>query len=643
MNFSSSFLRRWATPIAGLVVVALLYAFMRQPHLSSQERQELSSRFHFTALPLPELAGFPHKTVRAVHPSLRRIDGWISTVGAAATLADLDGDGLPNDLCHIDPRDDQVTLSPVPGTGERYAPFALNLAALPYDPATTAPQGCLSGDFNEDGQMDLAVYFWGRSPMAFLHLAGATTGLSAASYSAVELVPGNERWFTQTATQADLDGDGHLDILFGNYFQDGGHILDAKGTGVEVMHNTKSKAFNGGEKHLLLWTGSEKSGQPSVRYKEIKGVFDQEVNHGWTLATAVADLDGDLLPEIYFGHDFGPDRLMHNRSKPGQPAFAVLEGKGGFLTPKSFVLGQDSFKGMGVDFGDLNDDGIFDIYVSNIASEFALMESHLLWLSNDDAKVMANGVAPYKQSSENLGLSRSGWGWEAKLEDMDNDGGLEALQATGFLKGKVDRWPELQALGTGNDQMMDDPSHWPRFKPGDDVSGHEPNAFFARAEDGRFYNIAKDLGMGDPVVTRGIALADVDGDGDMDFVIANQWEPSSFFRNDCPNCGAFLGLHLRLKGPADSVQHQPGHPGNGTVSWPAIGAQAIVKLPGGKHLKAQVDGGNGHSGKRGPDLHFGLGKSQGEVEVELRWRGTDGRLHQQTLRLQPGWHTVQLG
>jgi len=643
MNPRPSFLRRRTTLLAGLAVVGVLYAFMRQPELSSQERLELASHFHLSPKPLPELSGYPHKTVRAVHPSLARIDGWISSVGAGVALADLDGDGLPNDLCHIDPRDDQVTIAPVPDTGDRYAPFALNLAALPYDPSTMAPTGCLSGDFNEDGQEDLLVYFWGRTPIAFLRQAGAAPGLSAASYTALDIVPGNERWFTNAGTLADLDGDGHADILIGNYFQDGGHILDAKGTGVEVMHNTKSKAFNGGEKHLLLWAGAEKGAKPDARFKEVKGVFDDAVNHGWALAVGAADLDGDLLPEIYFGHDFGPDRLLHNRSKPGQPAFAVVEGRGGFATPKSFVLGEDSFKGMGADFGDLNGDGQLDIYVSNITSEWALQESHLLWLSNGDPKLMADGIAPYEQASEKLGLSRSGWGWDTKLVDMDNDGVLEGLQATGFLKGKVDRWPELQSLGTGNDQMMDDPRHWPRFKPSDDVSGHEPDAFFARAKDGRYYNIAQELGMGDPVVSRGIAVADVDGDGDMDFAIASQWEPSKFYRNDCPNCGEFLGLHLRLKGAADSLQHRLGHPDKDTLGWPAIGAQATVKLPDGKKLVAQVDGGNGHSGRRSPDLHFGLGKFHGEVEVELRWRGTDGKPHTQTLRLQPGWHTVQLG
>ncbi|MFZ4701775.1 MAG: CRTAC1 family protein, partial [Candidatus Methylumidiphilus sp.] len=511
-----------------------------------------------------------------------------------------------------------------------------------YDPASMAPMGCLSGDFNEDGLADLLVYFWGRPPIALLRRA-SDPALTALGYTPVDVAPSSERWFSNAGTLADVDGDGHVDLIIGNYFQDGGHILDSKGSGVEEMHNTKSKSFNGGQKHLLLWSGATGGEQPNVSFTEVKGVFDEAVNHGWALGAAAADLDGDLLPELYFGHDFGPDRLLHNRSKPGQVQFVVLEGKRGLLTPKSFVLGQDSFKGMGAEFGDINGDGQLDIYVSNIASEWALQESHLVWLSDGDPKLMQQGIAPYVQGSEQLGLSRSGWGWDTKLEDMNNDGVPEALQATGFVKGKTNRWPELQSLGTGNDQMMSDPRHWPRFKPGDDVSGHEPNAFFARADNGRYYNIAQALGMGDPVVSRGIATADVDGDGDMDFAFANQWEPSVFYRNDCPDCGHFLGLHLRLRGDTDKVQAQAGHPGKDSLGRPAIGAEASVILPDGRRLVAQVDGGNGHSGKRSPDLHFGLGKIATEVDVELRWRGTDGHVHQKLLRLSPGWHTILLG
>ena len=67
--------------------------------------------------------------------------------------------------------------------------------------------------------------------------------------------------------------------------------------------------------------------------------------------------------------------------------------------------------------------------------------------------------------SEPLGLSRSGWGWDAKLADFNNDGTFEALQAVGFVKGKIDRWPELQELAMGNDELLPIPAVGPAFNP----------------------------------------------------------------------------------------------------------------------------------------------------------------------------------
>jgi hypothetical protein len=502
-----------------------------------------------------------------------------------------------------------------------------------------APMGCLPGDVDEDGATDLVVYYWGRTPVAFLRRAAVP---SPGGYARSEVVAGRgERWNTNAATFADVDGDGHPDLVVGNYFPDGARILDARAGGRESMQQGMSRAFNGGRDRVLLWAGPG-------RFREAPGAFGDRVARGWTLAVGAADLDGDGLPELYFANDFGPDRLLHNRSRPGAPRFAVLEGVKRWTTPGSKVLGRDSFKGMGVDFGDLNGDGLLDIYVSNIAGEFSLEESHFAWVSTGRTRQMRDGVAPYVDRSEPLGLSRSSWGWEARLDDFDNDGVPEALQAIGFTRGTTNRWPELHELAMGNDQLTSHPGSWHRFLPGDaDLSGHEPDRFFVRAADGRYYDLAREVGLGLPQVTRGIATADVDGDGRLDFALANQWGPSRFYRNDVPRPGAFLGLHLLLPldGNDGATRVSGGHPGRGVRARPAVGAAATVRLPDGSVRVAQVDGGNGHSGKRSADLHFGLGRlpAGAALRVELRWRGADGRLRAETLRLTPGWHTVLLG
>jgi hypothetical protein len=643
------FMKRQARRLFALAIIVMLYGFARLPEASVAERIEIAARFAFDRRPLPVLSASA-RVVREVNPNLARISAWVSSVGAAVALNDLDGDGLPNDVCYVDTRTNMVIVAPVPGTPARYPAFALDAAPLRYD-ATMAPMGCLPGDLNEDGLMDVLVYYWGRTPIAFLRRdadagPGGAEALSRASYVAREVIPGDERWFSNAATLADLDGDGHVDLVIGNYYADGSRILDAHAAGSEELQHSMSRAYNGGGPRFLLWKGATTGPEPHVRFENAAVGLDAESAHGWTLAVAAADLDGDLLPEIYVANDFGPDRLLHNRSTPGNLRFALLHGRKTFRTPNSKVLGRDSFKGMGVDFGDVNGDGLLDIYVSNIAAEYALEESHFMFVSTGETARMREGTAPYVDRSESLGLSRSGWAWDAKLADFDNDGVLEALQATGFIRGTHNRWPELHELALGNDELVKRARSWPRFQPGDDLSGWQVSPFFVRGRDGRYVDVAREIGF-ESHVSRGIAIADVDGDGRLDFAVANQWQDSHFYRNRSPKAGAFLGLHVRLPvgaGAMDGPSARSGHPTSTLRTRPAIGAAARVYLPDERRLVAQVDGGNGHSGKRSFDLHFGLGglPPTVPVRVDLQWRAASGRVIRTTLRLPAGWHTIVL-
>ena len=619
MKFIETRFHRHLRRLVAIALLCGLYLLARLPDISSNERARLARQFRFERAPLPLISGPEVRSVRPVNPSLRNIQSWISAVGAAVALNDLDGDGLPDDLCYVDTRTDQVIVSPVPGTGARYHPFALDAGPL-YRRETMAPMGCLPGDLNEDGRVDLLVYYWGRTPVLFLHQSGP---MNAAAFRPVELVSGGERWYTNAATLADLDGDGHPDLILGNYFEDGARILDANATVADHMQHSMSRAFNGGSKHFLLWESAAAAG---VRFRDVPNLVDDDVMHGWTLAIGAADLDGDLLPEIYFSNDFGPDRLLHNLSTPGHLEFELLAGVKTPGMPSSRVLGADSFKGMGVDFGDVNADGWPDMFVSNIAAPYALEESHFLWVSTGHIEDMKRGIAPYVDRGEALGVSRSGWGWDSRLADFNNDGVLEAVQAVGFLRGEINRWPELHEVAMGNDELLAKPGSWHHFGPGDDLSGHQHNPFYVRASDGRFYDVAHEMGMDDSHLSRGIAIADVDGDGRLDFALANQWEDSCFFHNASPQPGTFLGLRVR----------------RGAVA--AIGATATVYLPDGRKLVAQADGGTGHSGKRSPEIHFGLGSTSPDqqLRVEVRWRDTNG-IQTTHYLLKPGWHTVQLG
>ncbi len=150
------------------------------------------------------------------------------------------------------------------------------------------------------------------------------------------------------------------------------------------------------------------------------------------------------------------------------------------------------------------------------------------------------------------------------------------------------------------------------------------------------------------MVTKAIALADVDGDGRLDFALGNQWQPSFFYHNVSTNVGAFLGLHLLLPLADETdapLRERAGHPGADLRGRPAYGAQAHLTLPNGRKLVGQIDGGSGHSGRRSPEIHLGLGKidPNAKLDVALTWRDIHGQFQQTTLRLAPGWHSVLLG
>src|ERR1044071_1379688 len=190
LSFLLAQIHRHARRLIAILLLSALYLLARLPDIGSGERTALARRFHFERAVLPAVPGPEIRSVRPVHPSLRHIAAWISSVGAGAALNDLDGDGLPNDVCYVDVRTDQVIVAPVPGSGARYQPFALDAGPL-FRRETMAPMGCLPGDMNEDGRMDLLVYYRGRTPVAFLHRDAAMT---AAAYRAQEIVPGGERW-----------------------------------------------------------------------------------------------------------------------------------------------------------------------------------------------------------------------------------------------------------------------------------------------------------------------------------------------------------------------------------------------------------------------------------------------------------------
>jgi hypothetical protein len=650
MTFSER-LRRLVPGLTALML-GIVMVFVSNAPVQASGGDEVAKQFSFQEMPIAFPTGYdslPHQTVRSVNPAYYKIRSWISSVGAGVAINDLVGHGKADGMCIVDTRTDKVvvTYTPTAPAADQFAPFTLDPSPLPYDGTTMAPMGCTPGDFLGDGRMDLLVSYWGRSPVLFLAKSDATA-LSASAYKPVELLPSvsadgryhGPQWNTNAIAVGDFAGHGHPDIIVGNYFPDSA-VLDPHGQKNVQMPNSLSSANNGGGAHVLRWVSATSGTDPSVTYVEDKDAIPFPNSAGWTLAIASADLTGGGLPDVYIANDFGHAFVLHNVSDGRSIKFSTVFGKRTPTTPKSFVMGNGSFKGMGVDFGDVNGNGRFDAMVSNITTAWGLEESNFLWInqagSNAEMKKdLDSGYAPFVQRAQEYGVAWTGWCWDTKMADFSNSGKLDILQADGFIKGDIDRWPWLQEMAMMNDDLLSNPAMWPNVGPGDDIAGDQSMAFYARNPDGKFVNVSKQLGLAVPIPTRGIAVGDTTGTGRLDFAIARQWGAPAFYANTQQNLGDHLDLNLVR--PSTDGQAGTGLEGAGT---PAYGATVTVTADG-KTQVSQLDGGSGHTGKRSFGVHFGFGTYMGPVQVHLQWRDTQGRLHAQDMQLPEGSHTLML-
>jgi hypothetical protein len=514
--------------------------------------------------------------IRHVHgkpeldPRVSNIMPWLTSVGAAVAAGDYDRDGWV-DLYVTDSRQGQPNrLYRNLGDGT-YDEVAAAAGVAAVNGSDGLAMDCIWADLDDDGWLDLYLVRWGRDLIFRNERDGTFVDVTAA------WIPGGTPWANGNAVVAfDHDRDGRLDLYVGNYFRE---VDLTRLETTRIMHDSFETARNAGANFLYHQ-------QPDGTFREVAaalGVADT----GWTLAVGSADVTNDGWPDLYVANDFGPDRLFVN------------DGAGGFVDASDVAIGQDTRKGMNVDFGDFNDDGWLDIYVTNITTAEYLREGNMLWRNNGPGP---DGLPRFMDVAPETHTYNGGWGWGAKFVDHDNDGDLDLFSVNGFISaGEGSYWYDLASWSV----LGKDPAealNWPAIGERS-FSGHEPDRFWRNDGFESFVEEARPLGLASELDGRGIACLDHDNDGDVDLYVANQGQPPHLFKN---RMRAGHALFVTLVGDAAV----------GTAD--AIGARVTAVVAGRTAIRER-DGGNGYAGQSDARLHFGLGPHAGAERVEVRW------------------------
>ncbi|WP_161602216.1 FG-GAP-like repeat-containing protein [Tautonia marina] len=277
---------------------------------------------------------------------------------------------------------------------------------------------------------------------------------------------------------------------------------------------------------------------------------------GRGLGIVAADLDGNQLVDLYVANDMTGNFLYLNR---GGLRFEEV----GELAGVASNADGGYQAGMGIACGDLDGDGKPDLAVTNFYGEGTTFYRNL-------------GGGFFADASTSIGMapSRSLLGFGVAFLDANNDGALDLASANGMVNDSRPLYPYAM-----------------------------PTQLMLGSRGGRLTDVTERAGSPwtIPRVSRGLAVGDLDNDGRLDLLVLPQDGPLALFRNRTVG-GHFVTFHLE----------------GTTSSRDAIGTRIVV-TNGDHRLVAWRHGGQSYQSAHDPRVHFGLGRSEGAVSVEVTW------------------------
>lgn len=479
--------------------------------------------------------------------------------------------------------------------------------------------GVAIGDLDCDGMLDIYVVNKNRPNQLFRQAAPFRFEDISASAGA----PGGPTWSTGV-TLADVNNDGALDIYacqFAGpnllYINDGrGRFTEgAAAAGIDMVSGSVIGAFEDYDRDgdLDLFVATNIMDANNHPEGEVSRLFRNRGDGTFEDVSAIAgisgerarshaaiwfDYNGDGWTDLYVSNDFSePDFFYRNN------------GDGTFTNMLAEAVAHTPWFSMGADYADINNDGLFDFFVADMAGtthyKSKVTMGDMGGIVNDmDAletpQYMKNAVYLNSGTDRSLevakitGLGSSDWTWSPRFEDLDNDGWVDLHITNGMVRSFINSdLVNRTKLAQSQQEVIAMVRNSPRLD--------EANITLRNMGDLKFKKVHADWGLDHVGVSFGSALADLDRDGDMDLVYANLDDTVSLYRNDAPGGNS---ISISLKGTASNSH--------------GIGARVFVKSSHGMQARANTVS-RGSLSSSPAVMHFGLGVDERADSVRIEW------------------------
>ena len=475
----------------------------------------------------------------------------VESTGTGVAIFDYDNDGLPDIFLVNGGRLDD---------GPQPRPFLYhNLGRLKFEDVTEKAgitstgwgQGVCAGDIDNDGNTDLFVTQWGQNIL--YRNQGKGTFRDETKERGL-LAP--KRWSTGCAF-VDFNRDGFLDLVVVHYVD------------FDLAHTPRP-----GDKAQCQWKGLPVLCGPRGLPPETVSLYENDGHghfsdvsdrvhitgpkdyYGFTALTG--DFDNDGWPDIYVACDSTANLYYH---KLGGKTFEEIGVRSGLAYNED---GREQ-AGMGVSAADIHGDGLLDIFKTNFADD-----THTFYRNQGDDRFEDDTIG------SGLAVNTKYLGWGTAFLDFDNDGRKDLIVANGHV------YPEVDEGHTAE-----------HFK--------QPRLLYWNRGGGQFFDLSSQSGSGvsTPHSSRGLAVGDLDNDGDLEIVIVNMGEGPSLLKNVAPQAGNSLLVRALTSGRD------------------AIGAQ-ITLTAGGRKQIDEVRSGGSFISQSDFRLHFGMGKAT-VADLSVRW------------------------